>query len=99
GSGDEAFEAGLKVVGNAGHGSILRESEAPVGPGAGRPPFDAWCSPHVKVQGLPPHAVSTPFDTLLIGMATTQRDLYEVLGVGRNASSDEIKKVYRRLVM
>lgn len=29
----------------------------------------------------------------------TKRDYYDVLGVGRNASQDEIKKVYRRLAM
>jgi molecular chaperone DnaJ len=32
-------------------------------------------------------------------MATTQRDLYEILGVGRSASADEIKKAYRKLAM
>ncbi|MCA9854579.1 MAG: DnaJ domain-containing protein, partial [Dehalococcoidia bacterium] len=32
-------------------------------------------------------------------MATTQRDLYEVLGVGRSATADELKKAYRKLAM
>jgi len=32
-------------------------------------------------------------------MATTKRDYYEVLGVGRNASSEEIKRAFRRLAM
>jgi molecular chaperone DnaJ len=32
-------------------------------------------------------------------MATTQRDLYEVLGVARSATADDLKKAYRRLAM
>ncbi len=32
-------------------------------------------------------------------MSTTKRDLYEVLGVNRDANDDEIKKAYRRLAM
>ncbi len=32
-------------------------------------------------------------------MATTKRDYYEVLGVGKNASADEIKKAFRRLAV
>ena len=32
-------------------------------------------------------------------MATTKRDYYEVLGVERNASDDDIKKAFRRLAM
>jgi molecular chaperone DnaJ len=30
-------------------------------------------------------------------MATTKRDYYDILGVGRNSSEDEIRKAYRRL--
>lgn len=30
-------------------------------------------------------------------MATTERDYYQVLGIGRTASADDIKKAYRRL--
>jgi molecular chaperone DnaJ len=30
-------------------------------------------------------------------MATTKRDYYEVLGIGRNATADEIRKAYRKL--
>jgi molecular chaperone DnaJ len=32
----------------------------------------------------------------LLGRAVSKRDLYEVLGIQRNASQDEIKKAYRR---
>src|SRR3954465_11129196 len=32
-------------------------------------------------------------------MATTKRDYYEVLGVGRSATEDEIRKSYRRLAL
>src|SRR4051812_10327161 len=32
-------------------------------------------------------------------MATTKRDYYEVLGVRRDASADEIKKSYRQLAL
>ena len=32
-------------------------------------------------------------------MATTKRDYYEVLGIARTASGDEIKRAYRRLAM
>lgn len=32
-------------------------------------------------------------------MATTKRDYYEVLGIGRGATEDEIRKAYRRLAL
>ena len=30
-------------------------------------------------------------------MATQQRDLYDILGISRSATADDIKKAYRRL--
>ncbi len=32
-------------------------------------------------------------------MATTKRDLYEVLGVVRDASPDDVKKAYRQMAL
>ena len=32
-------------------------------------------------------------------MATTKRDYYDVLGVNRGASEDDIRKAHRRLVL
>jgi molecular chaperone DnaJ len=34
-----------------------------------------------------------------MSVATTKRDYYEVLGIGRDASADEVKRAYRRLAM
>src|ERR1700690_3856311 len=34
-----------------------------------------------------------------MAVAATKRDYYEILGVARNASADDIKRAYRRLAM
>ncbi len=38
-----------------------------------------------------------PHDSTIITAVPTKRDYYEILGVNRNASEDEIKKAFRRL--
>jgi molecular chaperone DnaJ len=34
-----------------------------------------------------------------MSVATTKRDYYEILGVSRTASDDDVKRAYRRLAM